>query len=154
MVINLNFVLELIANKVLVTAVLGWFVAQILKVILVLVCDRRFDITRMIGSGGMPSSHSSFVTSLATAVAFESGVSSPLFAVCGVLAFVVMYDASGVRRETGRQAEIINDIIESFGSGDAQLAGKKLKELIGHSPIEVFAGAILGVVIGLLMYLL
>jgi len=93
-------------------------------------------------------------TSLATAVAFESGVSSPLFAVCGVLAFVVMYDASGVRRETGRQAEIINDIIESFGSGDTQLAGKKLKELIGHSPIEVFAGAVLGVAIGLLMYLL
>jgi len=154
MVINLTFFLELIANKVLVTAVLGWFVAQVLKVILVLICDRRFDISRMIGSGGMPSSHSSFVTSLATAVAFESGVSSPLFAVCGVLAFVVMYDASGVRRETGRQAEIINDIIESFGSGDTQLAGKKLKELIGHSPIEVFAGAVLGVAIGLLMYLL
>lgn len=154
MVINLTFFLELIANKVLVTAVLGWFVAQVLKVILVLICERRFDISRMIGSGGMPSSHSSFVTSLATAVAFESGVSSPLFAVCGVLAFVVMYDASGVRRETGRQAEIINDIIESFGSGDTQLAGKKLKELIGHSPIEVFAGAVLGVAIGLLMYLL
>ena len=154
MVINLNFFLELMANRVLITAILGWLVAQVLKVILVLICDKRFDITRMIGSGGMPSSHSSFVTSLATAVAFESGVSSPLFAVCGVLAFVVMYDASGVRRETGRQAEIINDIIESFGAGNTQLAGKKLKELIGHSPIEVIAGAILGVVIGLLMYLL
>lgn len=154
MVINLNFFLELMANRVLITAILGWLVAQVLKVILVLICDKRFDITRMIGSGGMPSSHSSFVTSLATAVAFESGVSSPLFAVCGVLAFVVMYDASGVRRETGRQAEIINDIIESFGAGNTQLAGKKLKELIGHSPIEVLAGAILGVVIGLLMYLL
>ena len=154
MVINLNFFLELMANRVLITAILGWLVAQVLKVILVLICDKRFDITRMIGSGGMPSSHSSFVTSLATAVAFESGVSSPLFAVCGVLAFVVMYDASGVRRETGRQAEIINDIIESFGAGNTQLAGKKLKELIGHSPIEVLAGAILGVVMGLLMYLL
>ncbi len=153
MVIDLNILTELASNKPLLAALLGWFIAQVLKVVFVRIREKRFDITRMIGSGGMPSSHSAFVMALTVAVAFECGVSSALFAVCVVLSFVVMYDASGVRRETGRQAEILNDIIESFGAGNAELAGKQLKELIGHSPIEVFAGATLGVIIGLLMYL-
>ena len=137
------------------TAILGWFIAQVLKVIIVLIKDKRFDLRRMIGSGGMPSSHSSFVMSLTTAVAFEDGLSSTLFAVCGVLSFVVMYDASGVRRETGRQAAIINDIveiIENIGKDEPEVFGKRLKELIGHSPTEVAVGAVLGVAIGLLMY--
>ncbi len=150
---KLTFFTELSTNKVLLTAILGWFIAQFLKVIFVLIKDKRFDVTRFIGSGGMPSSHSSFVVSLATAVGFESGWGSPLFAVCAVLAFVVMYDASGVRRETGRQAEILNDIIENFGKDDPDMFGKRLKELIGHSPIEVFAGAVLGVLLGLILYL-
>ena len=150
---KLTFFTELSTNKILLTAILGWFVAQFIKVVLVLIKDKRFDVTRFIGSGGMPSSHSSFVMSLATAVGFESGWGSPLFAICAVLAFVVMYDASGVRRETGRQAEILNDIIENFGKDDPDMFGKRLKELIGHSPIEVFAGAVLGVLIGILLYL-
>jgi len=144
---------ELLSNKVLITALLGWLVAQVLKVIIVRITEKRFDFRRIIGSGGMPSSHSSFVTSLSTAVAFDCGLASPLFAVCFVLSFVVMYDASGVRRETGRQAEILNDIIENFGKDAPEMFGKRLKELIGHSPVEVTVGAILGVIIGLLMYL-
>lgn len=152
MVIVLDLVKELISNKPLVAAVLGWFIAQVLKVVIVRIREKRFDISRMIGSGGMPSSHSAFVVALTTAVAWECGLSSPLFAICVVVSFVVMYDASGVRRETGRQAEILNDIIENFGTSTPEQTGKQLKELIGHSPIEVTAGAVLGVLIGILMY--
>ncbi|MBR6729310.1 MAG: divergent PAP2 family protein [Clostridia bacterium] len=152
MVIVLDLVKELISNKPLVAAVLGWFIAQVLKVVIVRIREKRFDISRMIGSGGMPSSHSAFVVALTTAVAWECGLSSPLFAICVVVSFVVMYDASGVRRETGRQAEILNDIIENFGTSTPEQKGKQLKELIGHSPIEVTAGAVLGVLIGILMY--
>jgi len=154
MVINLNILGEIFANKVLITAILGWLIAQILKVVFVCIREKRFDIRRMIGSGGMPSSHSAFVTATTTAVAFQSGLGSSLFAVCVVLSFVVMYDASGVRRETGRQAEILNDIIENFGASTPEQTGKQLKELIGHSPVEVFAGATLGILIGLFMYAL
>ncbi len=152
--INLGYFSEVILNKALLTALLGWFVAQVLKVILVRIKEKRFDFRRMVGSGGMPSSHSSFVTALTTAVAFEEGLASPLFAVCAVLSFVVMYDASGVRRETGRQAEILNDIIENFATDDPEMFGKRLKELIGHSPLEVAAGAVLGVAIGVLLYVI
>lgn len=130
-------------------AVLGWFVAQLLKVVVVCIREKRFDMRRMVGSGGMPSSHSAFVMSLTTAVARQEGMGTSLFAVCVVLAFVVMYDASGVRRETGRQAEILNDIIENFGKDAPEVTGKRLKELIGHSPVEVFAGAFIGIIIGL-----
>ncbi len=151
--IPLTYLQDFLANRVLWTALLGWFGAQFLKVIIVLIKEKRFDIGRMMGSGGMPSSHSSFVMALTTAVAFTCGLSSAEFAICAVLSFVVMYDASGVRRETGRQAEIINDMMESFGKADPQIFGKQLKELIGHEPIEVFAGAVLGVLIGVLMFL-
>ena len=116
MVIVLNFFAELASNKPLLAAILGWFIAQVLKVVIVRIREKRFDIRCMIGSGGMPSSHSAFVMALTTSVAWECGFASPLFAVCVVLSFVVMYDASGVRRETGRQAEILNDIIENFGT--------------------------------------
>lgn len=152
MVIDLSHMYNLLGNKVFITAILGWVVAQVLKVIVVRIKDKRFDLRRIVGSGGMPSSHSSFVTSLSTAVAFEEGLGSPLFAACFVLSFVVMYDASGVRRETGRQAEILNDIIENFGKDAPEVFGKRLKELIGHTPFEVAVGAVLGVIIGVLMY--
>ena len=149
----MNFVKELLCNKPLVAALLGWLVAQVLKVIVVRFKDKRFDFRRMVGSGGMPSSHSAFVMSLTTAVGCEHGLSSTLFAICVVVSFVVMYDASGVRRETGRQAEILNDIIENIGTDAPEVTGKRLKELIGHSPVEVFAGALLGIIIGLLVYI-
>jgi len=153
MVIILNFFNELCQNKILIAAILGWLIAQVLKVIFVRIKEKRFDLRRMIGSGGMPSSHSAFVIAMTTAVAFECGLSSPIFAVCVVVAFVVMYDASGVRRETGRQAEILNDIIENIGKDTPEVMGKRLKELIGHSPFEVAVGAILGFIIGFLFYI-
>ena len=148
----MTFLAEVISNKILLTAFLGWLVAQILKVLIVCIKDKRLDFTRLIGSGGMPSSHSSFVTALSTAVTYECGADSPLFAVCVVLSFIVMYDASGVRRETGRQAEILNDIIENIGKDTPAVMGKRLKELIGHTPFQVFMGALLGIGIGIFMY--
>ncbi|MBE7035912.1 MAG: divergent PAP2 family protein [Ruminococcaceae bacterium] len=144
---------KLLSNKVLITSLLGWLIAQILKVIVVFFKEKRLDMRRMVGSGGMPSSHASFVMALVTAVGFSCGVDSVEFAISVVLAFVVMYDATGVRREAGRQAEILNDIIENFGQDSSEIMGKRLKELIGHTPIQVFVGAVLGVLIGLFMYL-
>lgn len=143
---------ELLENKILLCALLGWFVAQILKVFFVLIKDKRLDISRFVGSGGMPSSHSSFVIALTTAVGYENGLNSALFAVCLVFSFVVMYDASGVRRSAGKQAQILNKIIENFGHENLEVTGERLKELLGHTHVEVFAGAILGIIISVLMY--
>ena len=143
---------ELLDNKILWCAVLGWFVAQLLKVIVVLVTEKKFDARRFIGSGGMPSSHSSFVLALTSAVAIECGMDSAAFAICVVFSFVVMYDAAGVRRAAGRQAKIINNIVENFGRETAEITGERLKELLGHSPFEVFAGAVLGLLIAVFMY--
>ncbi len=149
----MEFLSELFSNKMLVAALVGWFAAQFLKVIFVMIRDRKFDFRRFIGSGGMPSSHSAFVIALTTAVGFEEGIRSAAFAICVVLSFVVMYDASGVRRAAGEQAEVLNQVVENLGPDDLETDGEKLKELIGHTPFEVFAGALVGVLVVVLMYL-
>ncbi len=141
---------EILNNRVLVTAIIAWFVAQVLKVILVFITNRRFDFSRMIGSGGMPSSHSSFSCALAVSIGFLSGFSSPLFAMALCFALVVMYDAAGVRRSAGQQAKILNRIVEEWGRGDFTHTETKLKELLGHTPVEVFAGALLGIIIAII----
>lgn len=148
----MNFFADLFSNRMLVAAALGWFVAQFLKVVFVLLKEKKFDIRRFVGSGGMPSSHSAFVIALTTAVGYEEGLRSAAFAICVVLAFIVMYDASGVRRSTGQQAEILNKIIENFGNENLEVTGKRLKELVGHTPFEVFAGAIVGILVTVLIY--
>lgn len=106
----------------------------------------------MIGSGGMPSSHSAFVMALTVATGFTEGFGSGEFAICACLALVVMYDATGVRRSAGEHAKILNKLIDDWGKGNFKDTDKKLKELLGHSPLEVFAGAVLGVVIAVLRY--
>ena len=143
---------ELLENKILLCAILGWFIAQALKVVFVLIKERKFDIRRFVGSGGMPSSHSSFVVALTTAVGYETGLNSAAFAICIVFSFVVMYDAAGVRRAAGKQAQILNNIIENFGQENPEVTGERLKELLGHTPFEVFAGALLGIIISVFMY--
>lgn len=148
----MSFFTDLFANKMIMAAIIGWFAAQVLKVVFVLLKDKKFDIRRFVGSGGMPSSHSAFVIALTTAVGYETGVDSPAFAICIVLSFIVMYDASGVRRATGQQAEILNKIVENFGNENLEVTGKRLKELVGHTPVEVFAGAVVGIIVGILMY--
>lgn len=143
---------QLMNNSVLGTAVIGWGSAQILKFILVFLLYRRLDFKRFVGSGGMPSSHSALVVSLAMSVGFNSGFDSLLFAACAVMALVVMYDAAGVRRSAGQQAAVLNRLVEDWGKMDYSSTEKKLKEFLGHTPIEVIAGAILGAIIAIIRY--
>ena len=136
----------------LATCILSWFIAQLLKVIHTIIKDKKIDFRRCVGSGGMPSSHSSFVTSLATSVGILEGFSGPVFAIAAVLALVVMYDAAGVRRAAGQQAKILNKIVEEWENADFAHTDKRLKELLGHTPKEVFAGALLGMLIAVLRH--
>lgn len=142
----MGFFKELLHNKVLTVAVVSWFTAQFLKVVLTTVTTKQVNIERMVGSGGMPSSHSAFVMALATGVGKVYGWDSAIFAIALSYALIVMYDAAGVRRAAGKQAEILNviikDVIEHKG-----LKEERLKELIGHTPIEVFVGGTLGIII-------
>ena len=142
----MQFFSELIQNKILMTSAAGWVIAQVLKTIIHTFLNREFMVERMVGGGGMPSSHSSTVCALAAACAIEYGVSSFEFAVTAILALVVMYDAIGVRQETGKQAKVLNDMVELFSHmGKDMDIEKQLKEFVGHTPLQVLAGAILGV---------
>lgn len=139
-------------SSILVTTVLSWFTAQLLKVIFVFIKNKKLDFRRLIGSGGMPSSHAAFVVSLAAAVGLTEGFTSSLFAVSVVVALVVMYDAAGVRRAAGQQAKILNKLVEDWEKNNFENTEKKLKELLGHTPVEVFAGAVLGALIAFLRH--
>ncbi|XP_061960672.1 uncharacterized protein LOC133681601 isoform X1 [Populus nigra] len=113
--------------------------------------EKRWDSKRMLDSGGMPSSHSATVTALAVAVGLQEGTGSPAFAIVVVLACVVMYDASGVRLHAGRQAELLNQIVCEFPPEHPLSSSRPLRELLGHTPLQVVAGAILGCIVGYLM---
>lgn len=143
---------QLIGNRILVSAVTGWFVAQILKTLIYTLMTKRFEPERLVGSGGMPSSHSSTVCAMAAASGQIYGLGSFEFAVTVIIAIIVMHDAMGVRLETGKQAKLINEIVETFKTMNGKtLAEEKLKEFVGHTPLQVLMGAILGIVIGILM---
>lgn len=137
-------------NRILVAAFFAWALAQISKIFYELFCQRKLIISRLVSSGGMPSSHSALVTGLAAATGRQLGVTSPIFAVTVVLASIVMYDAAGVRRAVSIQARILNQMIEEAFQG-SPMAEKRLRELIGHTPVQVFVGALLGLVVGLLI---
>jgi uncharacterized protein len=137
-------------NRVLVAAFLAWAIAQVTKTIYELFKQRKLVVGRLVSSGGMPSSHSSLVTGLATATGRVAGVGSVAFAVAVVLASIVMYDAAGVRRAVSIQARILNQMIDEAFQGKP-FAEKRLRELIGHTPIQVFVGGLLGIVVGLLV---
>lgn len=151
----MNFFTELFQNKIFMVSAASWFAAQVIKTIIHFILSKEFVMERMVGSGGMPSSHSSTVTALATAIYFEFGASSYQFAIAIVFAIIVMYDARGVRRETGIQAKLLNDIIKTFEDmGRKEIsAHDKLKEFVGHTPLQVLIGAILGILIAFLCYL-
>lgn len=139
---------EIFSNKVLGISIYACFLAQFLKIFTGE--GKRIDFTRIFTSGGMPSSHSSFVTSLATLVGIERGFSSTDFAIVAVFALIIMYDASGVRRSVGKQAAILNQILDDLHH-KKHIEQKRLKELVGHTPKEVLFGAILGIVIAIVM---
>ena len=141
---------ELLGNQVLISAVLGWTVAQFLKTVIDMVLNRSFNPERIFGSGGMPSSHSATVCGLTTSAGLCYGVSSFEFAISFVLSAVVMYDAIGVRQETGKQAKLLNLIMEQdFFKLDNEHIQKRLKEFVGHTPLQVLAGAVLGILLAL-----
>jgi acid phosphatase family membrane protein YuiD len=144
------FINEIMGNKVIVAGILGWTAAQFLKVITNGIMIKKFDLSRLIGSGGMPSSHSGFVMAVAVKTGMVAGFDSPIFAVAISFALIVMYDAAGVRRAAGHQAKVINQIINDL-SHRKGIQQDKLKELIGHTPFEVIAGAILGIIIGIIV---
>ena len=147
----MTFFQELTSNQTLMTGVTGWGVAQVRKTILDIGLNHSFNPERLVGSGGMPSSHSSTVCSLATAAALRYGVGSFEFAISFVLAMIVMYDAMGVRRETGKQAKLLNSVFfENILNLDGVFLQEKLKEYVGHTPLQVVAGAVLGILLAVL----
>ncbi len=146
----MNTLSLLLENKILISAILGWTIAQVLKTLIHLYFTKSFVAERLVGSGGMPSSHSATVCALSTATLIQYGIQSYEFAMAAIFAIIVMYDAIGVRRETGIQAQIINEMMDLFNSMNKELSREdKLKEFVGHTPIQVLVGAILGILIGI-----
>lgn len=140
------FVATLAANPTFVSGLFAWFIAQSMKVVLHFFLDKRWDLRIFFASGGMPSSHSALCTALMTSVALCHGVADSLFPVCLGFTSIVMYDATGVRRHAGMQAEVLNMIVEDLFQGHP-ISQRKLKELLGHTPSQVFAGALLGIIV-------
>lgn len=144
---------DLFKNPFLITAVSSWAVAQVLKVIINAIVNKKISIERLFGDGGMPSGHSATVSSLAVISALTYGTASFEFAVAGILAIIVCHDAMGVRLETGKQALLINEIIKSFSIlSEEKLPEVKLKEFVGHTPVQVLAGILLGILNACVMY--
>lgn len=139
---------DLLSNRTLLIPVLAWLIAQTIKTIAILLRDRRLNLHYLVSSGGMPSAHSAVVTSLAAVVGKRQGLDSPLFAIAIWFAAIVMYDAAGVRRAVGVQAGILNRMLDDLVSTH-NFNEKRLAELIGHTPTQVIAGAILGIAVGL-----
>ncbi len=146
----MNFLQQFFSNKIIGISALAWLIAQVIKIIIDLIKSKTIDWRLITSSGGMPSSHSSFVTSLATSVGIIRGFDSLEFAITFVLCMVVMYDAAGVRRAAGKQAAVINDIADIMENYGFQM-DENLKELLGHTPVEVAAGAILGITLSIVM---
>lgn len=151
----MEYFTELIHNYVLMAAAISWLAAQIVKTFIDLLINKELNLERLVGSGGMPSCHSATVCALAVASALEYGLGSGIFAVASIFAIIVMYDARGVRRETGTQAVIINQIMDYFSSehpDKIKFTQENLKELIGHTPLQVLIGALFGIAMGFATY--
>jgi uncharacterized protein len=138
-------------NRILIITLTVWAIAQTIKVLLGVVREKKFNFKWFIGTGGMPSSHAAGATALATICGFNSGFDSALFALAAVFALVTMFDAQGVRRATGLQAEILNKILEDI-YWKGKIESQRLAELIGHTPIQVFTGAIIGFLLAVILY--
>lgn len=141
---------DIIRNKCLWLPLILWFLIQTFKVCVDLVKNRKLNVKRIMGAGGMPSSHSAIVCSVAVCIGKQYGFNSGIFALSVIMAFVVMYDAAGVRRAAGKQARILNKILETPGltTGEVQ---ENLIEALGHTPVQVFVGAIIGIIAGIIV---
>ena len=140
-------------NRILLIVFIAWFITQTVKLIVFWVINKKFVLERFFGDGGMPSSHSAVVASLATAIGLQSGWDSPLFAVATVLAVIVMHDATGVRQETGKQAKVINDLVKMLQARERGelTAAETLKEFVGHTGPQVLVGTLCGILIAVVM---
>ena len=146
----MNNFMSFIQNKYIYTPFFLWFGIQLFKLIYDLVTTKKFNFKRIMGAGGMPSSHSAVVVGLATLIGKYEGVDSAIFALAFIVAFVVMYDACGVRRAAGKQAVLLNRLVETPGLTGVQVS-EKLVEVLGHTPVQVFVGALIGIVVGLIV---
>lgn len=142
-----NNFMGFITNKYIYVPFILWFCIQTFKLIYDLVTTKKFNFKRIIGAGGMPSSHSAVVTGLATLIGKNIGVESASFAIALIFALIVMYDACGVRQAAGKQAKVLNEIVNTPGLSNIQVQ-EKLQEALGHTPIQVFVGAIIGIIAG------
>lgn len=147
----MRFLIELVNNKPLVIAAVSWLVAGILKMIIELRINKKLQLSRIVGAGGMPSSHTSTVVALAIALGYYNGIRSSEFALAAIFAIIVIHDAVGVRLETGKQAKVLNTMMfesEAFKDLDFE---KQLKEYVGHTPLQALAGAVVGIIVSTLM---
>ena len=147
--------ITLLQNPIFLSGALGWLCAQLIKVILYTIINREFNAERIFGSGGMPSSHSATVCGIAAAALLTYGVGGFEFPMAFFFAFIVMYDAMGVRRETGRQAVVINELVDELREMGKNISAMEpmdqLKEFVGHTPLQVLVGAVLGIVIAVIV---
>ena len=147
----MSIISELLTNKVLIVAAIAWLVAGILKVIIEVIVLKKFDIKRIFGAGGMPSSHTATVVALVISTGYYAGFSNTSFAIAFILAIIVVHDAMGVRRETGIQAKVLNKMVFDSNVFDDINLEKRLKEYIGHTPSQVLIGGIVGLIVSLLL---
>ena len=139
---------EIITNKVLIIPICSWAIAQLLKMIIILIREKRLDLRYLLGSGGMPSAHSALVSALATSVALLQGLGSVAFGIAAILALVVMYDAAGLRRSVGQQSAVLNRIIRELRLRRPIIElGRDLREFVGHTRFQVIVGGLLGVAV-------
>ncbi len=148
----MSYLSGVLHNNILLAAFWAWLIAQILKTIIYVIFNKNFNPERLLGDGGMPSSHSATVMALVTSTAFYFGADTFEFAISAILALIVMHDAMGVRRETGKQAKVINNMMDWLAEFSSDIPPEeKLKEFVGHSPTQVFFGALLGIIVGLVV---
>lgn len=145
----MNDLQKVINNKFLYVPLIVWFFIQSFKVIYDLVTTKKFNFKRIIGAGGMPSSHTAVVTTLAAMVGKSQGFDTPIFAMAVIFSLVVMYDAAGVRRAAGKQARLLNKIVETPGLSGVEVQ-ERLVEVLGHTPLQVLVGAVIGIAVGLI----
>ena len=145
----MSFLNDLFANRPLMSALAAWFVAQILKTLIFAYLEKQVNWRRMVETGGLPSAHSALVVGLSIGVGLHDGWRSTPFAICLVYSLVVMYDAIGIRREAGKHADLLNELLMISILKDSYKQREKLRDLLGHTPLEVFAGALIGVIMAL-----
>lgn len=153
----MEYIVQFFSNKIILGFICSCLFSQILKFIIYIIMNRKLDIRRLLGDGGMPSSHSCLVTTIATLCAYTYGLDSFEFGISLLLASIVMHDAKGVRYETGKQSKIINElteIINNITDLTTDFTEQKLKEFVGHTPLQVYVGALLGLGVGTFVYYL